>query len=487
MLKTDLQRWLHEGLFEQVPVNIAIIDKDFNLVEANQNFYRLFGRWKNKKCYEVYKGASKPCKNCMAVETFKDGKERVSDEVGLNKSGKKSHYVVHIAPIKSRRKEEDEIPFVIEMSTDVTETKQWQREYQLLFDRVPCYVHILDRDFKIVRANQKQRDIFGDNRGKYCYEVFKHRKTKCENCPAERTFRDGLTHTNEQEGLTKDGETINYMVTTTPLSRPGEETAYVIEMSTDLTQLKKLEREKIEAERLAAVGQTVAGLAHSVKNMLMGLEGGMYMVRTGLKKSNNERIVEGWEILERNFEKTTSLVRDFLSFSKGRLPSVKMVNPNELVIEIVELYQDAAQQQGIYLETDLQEKISPVFLDPDGLHTCLTNLVSNAIDACNMSSHKGCKVLMRTKDIDGTLFFEVSDNGSGMDYELKKKIFTSFFTTKGGEGTGLGLLTTRKIVQEHGGKIVVESEPGKGSKFRIELPKDRLPTPEIIENLISEN
>ena len=380
MLKTDLQRWLHEGLFEQVPVNIAIIDKDFNLVEANQNFYRLFGRWKNKKCYEVYKGASKPCKNCMAVETFKDGKERVSDEVGLNKSGKKSHYVVHIAPIKSRRKEEDEIPFVIEMSTDVTETKQWQREYQLLFDRVPCYVHILDRDFKIVRANQKQRDIFGDNRGKYCYEVFKHRKTKCENCPAERTFRDGLTHTNEQEGLTKDGETINYMVTTTPLSRPGEETAYVIEMSTDLTQLKKLEREKIEAERLAAVGQTVAGLAHSVKNMLMGLEGGMYMVRTGLKKSNNERIVEGWEILERNFEKTTSLVRDFLSFSKGRLPSVKMVNPNELVIEIVELYQDAAQQQGIYLETDLQEKISPVFLDPDGLHTCLTNLVSNIND-----------------------------------------------------------------------------------------------------------
>jgi signal transduction histidine kinase len=91
-----------------------------------------------------------------------------------------------------------------------------------------------------------------------------------------------------------------------------------------------------------------------------------------------------------------------------------------------------------------------------------------------MGEQKGSEVVITTKDEKGKLVFEVSDNGSGMDYEIKKKIFTTFFTTKGGEGTGLGLLTTRKLVQEHGGRIVVESQKGKGSRFRMEFPRKRL-------------
>jgi signal transduction histidine kinase len=91
-----------------------------------------------------------------------------------------------------------------------------------------------------------------------------------------------------------------------------------------------------------------------------------------------------------------------------------------------------------------------------------------------MSEKKGSEVLIEVRDDRDKLVFEVSDNGSGIEYEIKQKIFTTFFTTKGGEGTGLGLLTTRKIVQEHGGEIKVESEPGKGATFRMEFARSRL-------------
>jgi signal transduction histidine kinase len=108
------------------------------------------------------------------------------------------------------------------------------------------------------------------------------------------------------------------------------------------------------------------------------------------------------------------------------------------------------------------------------METCLTNLVSNGIDAVMMREEPGGRVVLRTREDNGDLLFEVIDDGCGIDWETKGKIFTTFFTTKGGKGTGLGLLTTRKIVQEHGGRIDVESTPGAGTTFRIRLPRKRL-------------
>jgi signal transduction histidine kinase len=131
----------------------------------------------------------------------------------------------------------------------------------------------------------------------------------------------------------------------------------------------------------------------------------------------------------------------------------------------------------VELRGDLHPDLSPAPLDAEGMHTCLANLVSNAIDACQVSEKPDCRVTLRTFADSEALGFEVLDTGCGMDYEVKKKIFTTFFTTKGEGGTGLGLLLTRKIVQEHGGAILVDSEPGRGTRFAIRLPRARLPQP----------
>jgi signal transduction histidine kinase len=200
----------------------------------------------------------------------------------------------------------------------------------------------------------------------------------------------------------------------------------------------------------------------------------MYMVDTGIRRGDADRLVNGWQILKRNFEKTTALVKDFLSFAKGRLPELALTDPNALARNIVELYRDAATKQGVDLSLDACPEVRVAMLDPHGMETCLTNLVSNGIDAATTPDQIGGRVVVRTREDGDDLVFEVVDNGCGIDQEVKSKIFTTFFTTKGGKGTGLGLLTTRKIVQEHGGRVEMDSQPGRGSTFRIRLPRKQL-------------
>ena len=154
----DLESLVREQLFDIVPFGVAVIDPEMNVITANRNFEEYFGQWKNRRCYEVCKGLEKRCPQCDAIRTFKDGQSRVSDETGIDRHGRTCHYVVHVAPLLN---EDGKVQYVVEMTTDMTETRIRQREYNLLFERVPCFITIIDRDYKIVRANEKFRKTFG--------------------------------------------------------------------------------------------------------------------------------------------------------------------------------------------------------------------------------------------------------------------------------------------------------------------------------------
>jgi signal transduction histidine kinase len=277
----------------------------------------------------------------------------------------------------------------------------------------------------------------------------------------------------------KSGNRIDFLVHMIPMTRPNGEIPYILEMFTDITAVKRLEREKREAERMAAVGETVAGVAHGVKNILMGLEGGMYAVNTGIQTGDDDRIARGWMVLEDNVNRISAFVKEFLDFAKGRTTTTALVDPNEPARQVVELFRERAAQAGILLRSELQAGLHPAALDEDGIHTCLANLVSNAIDACTLAEERrDFVVTLSSKEKDGVLVYEVADNGRGMDYEISRKVFSKFFTTKGSDrGTGLGLLTTQRIVHQHGGRITFESREGEGSVFRIELPRSDLPEP----------
>lgn len=364
-----------------------------------------------------------------------------------------------------------------QMPTD--ELKQWIRTE--LWDQVPVSISVINRNFEIVEANRSFGDKYGPWHGRPCYAVYKGRTSHCETCGAAETFADGRIRVREEQGVLSDGQPHHYLVRTVPLvRREGAkcEIPFTIEISTDITEIKLLEKEKLEAERLAAVGETVAGLAHGIKNVLMGLEGGVYVVRTGMKKADSDRILRGWAIVEENIDRISAFVKEFLDFAKGRKAKVALADPNEIATKVVELFRANAKLAGIELEWNFEPGIPPAYLDEDGIHTCLVNLVSNALDACDMSDRSGGHVRVSTSENDGTLVFEVADDGTGMDSEIGKKVFTKFFSTKDSErGTGLGLLTTKKIVQQHGGKVSFESTEGVGSVFRLEFPRNRLPEP----------
>jgi len=355
--------------------------------------------------------------------------------------------------------------------------KNWIRTE--LFDQVPVRICVIDHEFGIVEANRSFRETYGAWQGRRCHDVYKGRTSRCENCAAAMTFADGRLRVREERGVVRDGLQTYYLVHMLPLLRGNGEIPYVIEMSTDTTDLKALEREKLEAERLAAVGQTVAGLAHGVKNVLMGLEGGMYVVNSGLQHGDSERIGRGWQMLEQNVERITAFVKEFLEFARGRVPRVALADPNKIAHSVVELFQDKAALSGIVLTCHCQPGLASANMDEEAIHTCLTNLVSNALDACEVSDSAHVHhVNVSTSESDGAVRFEVEDDGCGMDYEISRKVFSSFFSTKAiGKGTGLGLLTTKKIVHEHGGEVSFESKEGEGSIFRLTFPRKRLPVP----------
>jgi signal transduction histidine kinase len=225
----------------------------------------------------------------------------------------------------------------------------------------------------------------------------------------------------------------------------------------------------LQAERLAAIGQTIAALSHHIKNILQGLRSGSDIIKMGLKEKNETLIQQGWRVAEKNQGKIYDLVMDMLNYSKDRIPAVELTDVNELVREVIELVEPRAKEKGVKLETSLGADLPVIPVDPEGIHRALLNIVGNAIDAVEESPSPQVTVVTRLGE-DGWLRLLVLDNGPGIAPELAPEIFKPFVSTKGARGTGLGLPVSRKVLREHGGDLLLESKPGAGSKFTLQLP-----------------
>jgi PAS domain S-box-containing protein len=245
----------------------------------------------------------------------------------------------------------------------------------------------------------------------------------------------------------------------------------------DLREIKRLEKELLRSERLATIGQTVAGMAHSVKNILHGFKGGNYLMEIGFKKDDTEKLKAGWDMIQKNIRQTSELVMDLLSFSKERPPEYEPCRPNDIARDVCEILKETAHEHNVRILKDLDPAIGQVRMDPRSVHNILMNLASNAVDACIFDENidKSRRVILKTVlEENGVVRFEVKDNGVGMTPDVQEKIFTSFFSTKGHMGTGLGLLVTRKLIEEHNGTIDMQSEPNKGTTFIVRIPFERV-------------
>ena len=475
----------YKSLFEQVPCFICVINTDFEIVRQNSYMREQFKGSVGMRCYEVFKKRSAKCEDCHMDVTFQEGKTSGPERhCGLTVSGEEANYVSYTTPIVD---DKGQILYAMIIAVDIGDRVRLQKELDV------------SKDFQ---TNLIENSIHG------IIAIDDHRQVTIYNIAAENLFGyrpqevigDGVlwkffpekfvemilaSHLGQkldtprliaQETVvtSKDGEPI-------PVRFSGfilfdqEKTAGAVGFFQDLRTFKKLEREKQASDRLAVVGQTVAGLAHGIKNILTGLEGGVFVVETAMEDHDDQLLQRGWQMIHNNIVRISVLVKDLLSYSKERAPKYEATDPNALAEEVCALFDLMAGEKSIVIERhfDLEtNKISKSFVDQRGIHTCLSNLIANAMDACQ-SDTKDVKhrIIVKTgQDTEGNLIFEVSDNGVGMSDETKQKIFSSFYSTKGNRGTGLGLMVTSKIIMEHGGQISFESEEGNGATFILKIP-----------------
>ncbi len=467
--------------FSSMPCFLTVQDKNLRLIDANDRFRRHFGDWEGRHCYQVYKHRPEKCEVCPVERTFRDGRTHTSEEWVTIRDGREIAVIVNTTPIYDG---DGKITAVMEMSTDITENKLLQKQlkesqekYRLLFEEVPCYISIQDQDLNIVEANRLHREAFGTSYGDKCFRVYKHRDKECLPCIVRQTFKTGEVFMHEEVVTNKKDDKINVLVCTAPIRNADGMIDKVVEMSADITKIRELQ------DKLTAVGLLIGTISHSIKGLLNGLDGGIYLVNTGLKNNDRTRIDRGWEMALRNVDGIRSMVMDILYYAKDREVDWHVVPVDELIKDICGILSEKAKK----LEVDLQLKMEPGIgnfeADPTSIRSLFVNLLENSLDACRLDKKKSDhKVMVEVEGTPADIIFQVSDNGTGMTQETREKAFSLFFSSKGSGGTGLGLFIANKIARAHGGTIFIESEVDQGSTFTVKIPRNKIipekPVPE---------
>ncbi len=282
---------------------------------------------------------------------------------------------------------------------------------------------------------------------------------------------DGVFDTGEAKGLeqkitTKDGRDLYLSTSIFPiLSGKGREADYVVWMAEDITKKKELEASILSSEKLAAVGQLAAGLAHEINNPLGGILNCFYNFKK--MRLTDERKEEYLDFMEDGIKRVQNIVRQLLDFSQQHAPELSLTDINGMIEGIIPLFVHSIKGRDVRLVKNLGQGLPSILVDKHQIEQILVNLILNAVQAV-----EGEGLIEVSTRFEGSWYcIEVSDNGCGIPPENLPRVFDPFFTTKGvGMGTGLGLSVSRGIIERHKGKIEVESHMGKGTVFKVFLP-----------------
>ena len=460
----------YENYFELMPAYLTILDRDLRIVEANRRFRRDFGEFEGRYCYQINQHRSERCEQCPAERTFRDGLRHGIEEFVSNKQGNEMVLLINTMAIPD---ESGEITRVMRMATDITELKLLQNQirdsrerYRKLFEEVPCYISIQDSDLRIVDANRRLREDFMASPGDRSHQVYMHRTEACVPCIVKETFKDGQVHQTEEVMTSHKGEQVNVLVYTAPLRNAAGQINNVIEISTNITQIRQLQ------SKLTSLGLIISSISHGIKGLLTSLDGGVYLVNTGLAKDDRKRFEQGWKMVERNITRIRRMVLDLLYYAKDREPDLETIPARAVADEVCEVIRLKAAELGIGFGCDVDRNIGDIDADLKAVRSLLINLVENAMDACRVDTKKkDHQVRLKLRGYPEHIEYEVEDNGIGMDQETRERAFSLFFSSKSGNGTGLGLFISNKIAQAHGGEITIDSELNKGTRMIVKLPR----------------
>jgi signal transduction histidine kinase/FixJ family two-component response regulator len=454
----------------EIPSLVSIYDRDLKIVATNQLYKERIGDQIGKTRREGFGNKAADSLIAPVEETFRAEQGQQCNTTVTYQDGKEAPVLVHTAPI---RNSEGALELVMEIAVDTSEIQHLreelrttQRLYQQLFDEAPCYITVQDRDLRVSAANNMFRRDFDIESGSHCYEVYKHRDEPCLDCPVVMTFEDGKSHESEMVVTSKSGEQYNLLIRTSPVRDVTGKIIQVMEMSTNITQIRKLQ------DHLSSLGLKIGAISHGIKGLLSGLDSGMYLLDSGTAKGQQDRVTEGMEIVKMIVGRIRRFVLDILHFAKQQDLKWEDVDVISFAQEVASAIEMKAEAQGIELISDFDLSLGEFEVDASVVQSALLNILENAIDACAEDKEKKShRIVFRVQQDPSYIVFEIEDNGIGIDKETRENLFNLSISSKGMKGTGMGLFITNNIIQQHGGAISVDSTPGKWTRFRIEVPK----------------
>lgn len=311
---------------------------------------------------------------------------------------------------------------------------------------------------------------------KKCFRVFASRSDVCPHCPLKKTFQTGSHQYAEIDQLMPEGD---FTVSSYPVNQPDP---LVVHHYRDVTEERRLQHKLIQSEKMAAIGMLAGGVAHEINNPLAGILAFTQILKSELPEGETRTDLGEIEAAAKRCKK---IVEDLLAFSRPHGQSdLQTMSLPETIDQILPLSKLNLRHRNVTLETLYEVGLPAVRGSVARLQQVFLNLINNAAQA--MASGGQVTLRVFSDRAQGQIVAEVLDHGSGIKKEFVDRIFDPFFSTKEhGEGTGLGLSICYSIVQEHGGKIEVESEEGRGSIFRVILPVNPPEAEEISDAVYS--
>jgi histidine kinase len=429
----------YQTLFEEVPCQISVQDRDFRIIQVNSVFQERFGDRLGEYCYRAYKGRDEICPICPVDNTFKTGQAQFSEEVVLGKDGNPVYILVSTSPIFN---EEGEVLAAIEMSTDITqvrlledELKRSEEKYRTLFNSDPNPIFILDLNtLEIQDANERALNAYGYEKENLVEKSFLDLAEPLEWDRLRKVSWDKEGAIYKVKHQTKENEAILVNIRFSSLKHMGQDT--VIVTTSDVTERLKSEAQLIQASKMATLGEMSAGVAHELNQPLSVIKTSASFLAKKIDRNEpvaSDILLSLAEEMDSQVDRASLIINHLRQF--GRKTDIRKMNVqlNDCIHGTFTVLGRQLELHGIKVELDLDEELPPIRGDRNRLEQIFLNLIMNARDAMDEKEALAGKSVEKVLQISSfrendKVLVTISDTGLGMSEEVKEKIFEPFFT-----------------------------------------------------------
>ncbi|OQY53405.1 MAG: hypothetical protein B6230_00330 [Desulfobacteraceae bacterium 4572_89] len=472
------QKDMYRHLFDQVPCTITVQNKNFELLEFNQEFARRFNPRYGDYCYAAYKDLDSKCINCPVEKTFMDGKSHLSEESGVHKDGSPAHWFVKTAPIKD---ENGKIVAAMEMSLDISRRKKLEekvkiseKKYQAIFKNIPNPVFILDKEqLTILDCNDSVLSVYGYNRAELRGKGF------------DILFPSAMEFEQIRKNITapfhgriinfrKDDEYLYVNIWVSPADFAHKNVLIVI--AVDITDSVETEHQLIQAAKMATLGEMATGVAHELNQPLSVIKTASGFIA---RKIDTDQDIDCSILktlsqeIESHVDRAAKITNHMRLFGRKSVFEKEEVNINDVLKRAFDIFSQQLKLREINVVWKLSRDLPRISADPVRLEQVFINLLINSrdsivtkFDGSEKPENSKKEIILTTKSEDNKIKVKIRDTGTGIPSTRLDKIFEPFFTTKKvGEGTGLGLSISYGIIKESGGEISAHNNKDGGATF----------------------